>query len=467
MPEKVVNLLEQGRELLSQNRPKDALKLIREGLEQYPDQHEAFYLMANACELLDMQDQALAFLLKAHTLAPHNNQYIEQIALHYFKTSDYHEAYKHFKIIGIQKLDCLESLNACGESAAEVGDISSAIEAFERSYSFNPDQDGIKKKLRELTGNTMQKQTDNRKTLTFFTTNDFFLKDIKAHYEGKLKVRQFSGSTISEIAGMMKESELCWFEWCDNLIVHASKLPKYGKTICRLHRYEAFTDMPSKVNWKNVDHLICVSNHMADFVKEKFEVPIPITAIPNGIDLSKFAPPENNIYGKNVAYVGFIKKEKGPELLAQCFAKIHSYDTEYRFHIAGVHQDPVIEKYFNHLCTALSIPIQYHGWIDDIASWMADKDYIISSSMIEGCPYSVIEGISSGLIPLVHNWPGSDDFYPKEMMFKTVDECLELLKQYEKSNKQSVTSVNRKIMTEKFSLKKHLRAVDEIVNLYL
>lgn len=246
MPEKAVNFIEQGEALLAQNRPKDALKIFRKTIEHGPAQHDVYYLMAQACSDLKMYDQSLAFLLEAHTLDPHNSRYNEQIALHYYKTSDNHEAYKYFKQIGIKNIDSADSLNGYALCAERVGNTSDCIEALERSLSMDPLQNDVGDKLQDIRKKIAGNHSGDRKRISFFTTNDFFLRDIKSHLEKNYAVRQFSGSTISAIAGMMQESEVSWFEWCDNLIIHASKLPKYGKTICRIHRYEAFTDMPEK-----------------------------------------------------------------------------------------------------------------------------------------------------------------------------------------------------------------------------
>ena len=87
--------------------------------------------------------------------------------------------------------------------------------------------------------------------------------------------------------------------------------------------------------------------------------------------------------------------------------------------------------------------------------------------MIESFQFSVMEGISSGLMPLVHNWPGIDEFYQKEILYNTVDECLALLQHYEQSDKRTIASDNRNLMTEKFSLDNHLKAIDEVIGLYL
>ena len=67
----------------------------------------------------------------------------------------------------------------------------------------------------------------------------------------------------------MEWGDICWFEWCDSVLVYASHLPaaKNKKIICRLHSYEAFTNYPNNVDWSNVDKLIFVADHIRRYVK--------------------------------------------------------------------------------------------------------------------------------------------------------------------------------------------------------
>ena len=42
--------------------------------------------------------------------------------------------------------------------------------------------------------------------------------------------------------------DVTWFEWCDQILIQANqKLRKTSKAVCRLHRGEAFTNMPEEV----------------------------------------------------------------------------------------------------------------------------------------------------------------------------------------------------------------------------
>lgn len=60
----------------------------------------------------------------------------------------------------------------------------------------------------------------------------------------------------------MQWADICWFEWCDELIAYGSKLElaREKKVICRLHSYEAFTDYINNVTWNSIDKLIVVEH---------------------------------------------------------------------------------------------------------------------------------------------------------------------------------------------------------------
>ena len=130
----------------------------------------------------------------------------------------------------------------------------------------------------------------------------------------------------------------------------------------------------------------------------------------------KFTIPSNKKYGKRICSIGYINYKKNPALLLYCFKAIHDYDSSYRFHIAGTHQDPRIQIYFDHLLPKLNIPVSFDGWVEDVPGYLRDKDYVISTSLFESFHYSIAEGMASGLLPLIHDWFGASYLYPEEYL---------------------------------------------------
>ncbi|MCH8285348.1 glycosyltransferase [candidate division KSB1 bacterium] len=459
--------LRRGKEFLNDNKPKDALAKFRVVIEEEPGCHEAYFQTALACRYLGMIEEAFAVISEANKLDPGNNDYLELTGILCNRLKDYRAAYEHLSAIGVDNIETSETLNILARCAEHTLDSETQLYALKKSLILQPDQQEVKEKLETLRIGGDSPSHNGRKKIAVFTSNDYFLRDIISRLKEKYEVRQFKGSSLSELSSLMRWSDLSWFEWCDNLAVQASKLPKYSKTICRLHRYEIFTDMPGMVNWKNIDHLVCVLDIFGELAKEKLKLDIPVSIIRNGVNFSKYVLPTDKKYGKKVAYVGYLKKSKGPELLLQCFKKIYDYDPEYSFHIAGKHVDQEVEIYCDHMIKEMVIPVSYEGWVEDIPSWFEDKDYIICSSISESFMYAIVEGIACGLMPLVHNWPGSDQIYPKESIFLTTDECLERVKRYEKCDKYKKAIELRDHMKSRFSLEKQISEIEELLEQYL
>jgi glycosyltransferase involved in cell wall biosynthesis len=250
---------------------------------------------------------------------------------------------------------------------------------------------------------------------------------------------------------LMDWADLAWFEWCDDLLIEAAKYPKKCPIVCRLHSYEAFTEMPAQVDWSKVDQLIFVNRSVEELVRPQITGAVPWTVVHNGVDCDKFQIPPDKKYGKRIASVGYINYKKNPTLMLYCFKKIYEYDQEYSFHIAGAHQDARIKLYFEHFLKENSLPVTFYGWVNDMPKWYADKDYVISTSLFESFHYSIAEGMTSGLLPLIHNWYGAKYLYPPEYFYNDPDDCLKLLKKLENSNQHEEAEKNRQYITGRYN----------------
>jgi len=289
------------------------------------------------------------------------------------------------------------------------------------------------------------------KKIAFFASQLTFVKDIIQNLSQENEARTFGGRSVPEMIDLMEWADVAWFEWCDPLIIEATKHPKRCWIVCRLHSYEAFTDMPSKVDWSKVDRLIFVNRSVEEIFRRQVPTEVPITIIHNGVDVDRFNIPGDKEYGKKIASVGYINYKKNPALLLYCFKKIHAYDPEYSLHIAGQHQDPRIQVYFEHFLGENPLPVHFDGWVDDMPAWYADKDYVISTSLFESFHYSIAEGMSSGLMPLIHDWYGAKEIYPREYLFTDPDECLGLLKRMEKAERHQLAQENRRFIVERYN----------------
>ncbi|UCC43453.1 MAG: tetratricopeptide repeat protein [Candidatus Zixiibacteriota bacterium] len=300
--------------------------------------------------------------------------------------------------------------------------------------------------------------------IAFFAAQPTFVNDIVSSLSAENETRFFDGDSIQQMADMMEWADLAWFEWCDDTVIQAARLPKKCRIVCRLHSYEAFTDMPRRVDWSKVDHLLFVNESVRSLVRPQVKNLPPSTVIHNGVDLERFRTPRDKRYGKKIASVGYINYKKNPALLLYCFKKIHEYDPEYTFHIAGTHQDPRIALYFSHFLDKIKLPISFDGWIEDMPAWYADKDYVISTSLFESFHYSIAEGMASGLMPLIHNWYGAENLYPDRYLYNDPDDCLRLLTNLETADRARLAAGNREHIRSRFDQKDKMDEIRDLLS---
>jgi glycosyltransferase involved in cell wall biosynthesis/Flp pilus assembly protein TadD len=302
--------------------------------------------------------------------------------------------------------------------------------------------------------------------IAFVAAADTFLKPIIAHLAAHNHVRVVAPQSTPQLAETMRWAELTWFEWCDGYVVEGTRLPKAGKIVCRLHSYEAFTDVPAKVNWRNVDCLILVNRSVEEILDQHARVPVRRRIIHNGVDPHRFpfVPPSRRTPGeRNVASVGYINYKKNPALLLQIFKVLHTADPAFRLHVAGTHQDPRIKVYFDHLLPRLQIPVEFHGWVDDMPAFYADMNYVISTSLFESFHYSIAEGMLSGCLPLVHSWKGAEGLYPAECLFDTPAEALEMVRRYEAGDADQIAAGYRQFISDRYNWDDRLREIETLL----
>lgn len=309
---------------------------------------------------------------------------------------------------------------------------------------------------------TDRKRLEGKK-LVFFASHASFVRGIIAELQQRNSVRLFEKGSIEELRQLLNWADLAWFEWCDDLVIHASQLPKRCPMICRLHSYEAFTDMPSRVDWSKIDRLLFVSDAVRHLVSPQLKDRVATSVITNGVDLARFAIPVRKPRGKKIASVGYINYKKNTPLLLYCFKKIHDYDPEYSLHIAGEHQDPRVQLYVDNFLLRHPLPVHFEGWVADMPAWYADKDYVISTSLFESFHYSIAEGMASGLMPLVHDWYGADMVYPEQYLFGDPDDCLDLLRRLEKENWAKRALANREFVRTHYDQTDKLDRIEHLL----
>ncbi len=304
-----------------------------------------------------------------------------------------------------------------------------------------------------------------RAKIVFFVKagmNNFF-EDIIIGISDDYWVRKITVSDFEQIDAGMEWADICWFEWCDELIEYGSSRPiaYQKKVICRLHRYEAFTEYPGRVTWENVDTLILVTEHLREILKINFPGitdKVKTVVIENGVDVNRY-PFKNRSHGFNLAMVGYIHSRKNPALLLQIIEKLVRIDKRYKLYVAGYFQEQVIKLYWEYQVKRMGLEknVIFDGWQKDISTWLTDKNYLVSASIHESFGYGIAEAMARGIKPVIHDFLYANDIWSEEYLFNTVDEAVEAITkgQYESERYRAFIENN-------YSLKKQLVLINDL-----
>ncbi|NNE71350.1 MAG: glycosyltransferase [Rhodothermales bacterium] len=293
---------------------------------------------------------------------------------------------------------------------------------------------------------------------------DQFLNDIIRELVPFMDARKFVVSSQNDITSAMAWSDVCWFEWCNDPVVWASRqdIARQKGVICRLHRYEAFSDMPLKVHWENVDALTVVAEHLTPILCESLpglEQRTHIRHIPNGVDMSRYELIDRSP-GFDIALIGYLHGRKNPQMALQILRELVDIDDRYRLHVAGKFQDPVLQLYWNYQIRLLGLAdhVVMYAWQDDIAAFLEDKNYILSTSLHESFGYSIAEAMARGIKPLVHHFPFATDMWPKDILFSTTKEAVEIIR-----SERYDSEAYRAFIQDNYSLESQVEQISELI----
>jgi tetratricopeptide (TPR) repeat protein len=455
--ETIPNYYQKGLELAEAGRHKEALECVQLYLANVPNDAQAINDAGAILHCLGRSDEAIEYLRKARMLIPDSAEVVWNLAEAYLAVGNAKHAVELFDDMGRKGILNSDVLNRTANMLLEQGDKANALETLLRSLQISPSQEVLKPMVDVI--------RNKRPKVAFFCglSGDVkFLTDIYTFIEERFPVKFFEGRDVNRMHELMRWSDISWFEWCTDVAVEASKLPKVCKTIVRLHRFEAYADWPAKLQWENIDTLITVGN---SFVKDALLRQVPaleartrVVTIPNGVNLQKFKLVEKP-RGKNLACIGYLNMRKNPMFLLQCIQKLHFIDPQYKLFFAGVFQDAALEQYVRYMVKALDLVgvVFFDGWQDDVNTWLQDKHYIVSTSMGESQGMGVLEGMACGLKPVIHNFPGADQIFPSEFLFNISEEfCRQICSDWYEPR------AYRGFVEERYLLERQLSAINQV-----
>ena len=410
---------------------KEAIELLEKLIEKIADDVELYSMYSVALSMIKDYEKAINICIKGLDIEPYNFDLNYNLGCLYENIENYSKAKTYFHL----------ALNECSNEE-------------------------LKENINIILNNDIYKDYNIQNKIVFFVKKgmDSFLSNIVNELSKEYVVKKVIVENFKQIDKWMEWSDICWFEWCDELIEYGSKLSisNIKKIICRIHRYEVFTDNIYNVEWNNIDSLIVVTEHLKRIIEVKIpdiKLKVDIKVIENGVNINAFKLKERE-NGFNLAYIGYIHQRKNPSLLLQVTDKLVKVDKRYKLHIAGEFQDELIKLYWDYQVKKMNLEenIIFYGWQDNIQEWLYDKNYILSSSIHESFGYGIAEAMSLGVKPIIHDFVFSEEIWDSKYIWNTIDESINMI-----ISKEYNSIEYREFIEKNYSLEKQINKINELI----
>lgn len=426
----------------------------RQLLTLSPKLYDGYYNLALILHEEGKSEDAAQILRRADAFATHPVSHWNDCGLLYRSADMKSEALQCYQ--QVLKLDAENqiALTALNELKAATSDTSRS-ESAASLFAFTP-----KYPLTTIAGG----EIPSGKKILVVARHQMFVKPLFESLQASNETLLLNGDSPERIAAGLAWADVAWFDWTDELLAFATHQKKSCPIIARCHSYEVFTEMPSQVDWSKVATVVFVNHSVRELFQQTVKTPVRTEVIANGLNLEAFRSQPKKQQTKKIASVGYINYKKNPALLLHCFKAIHEYDSSYTLHIAGEHQDPRIALYMTHFLQKHPLPVFFGGWIADMPAWYEDKSFVISTSLFESFHFSIAEGMSMGLLPLVHDWYGAANLYPEKLLFSDPTDAVRLLRQYEQTDRNELQRLARAHVERHFDEKRMLQSMYGVMN---
>jgi glycosyltransferase involved in cell wall biosynthesis len=266
----------------------------------------------------------------------------------------------------------------------------------------------------------------------------------------------------SSLEKFLKNKNVVFFEWAGPKTIIGSRMVAEKPTIVRLHSHELFAYAP-KIFWDNINCIVLVSKA----IEKKFLSLYPSTAgktkvIPCGKSMSTFKMEYRTFRGNMAMLCELVPIKRVYEMILTLYL-LKQKGCSLTLHLGGKPLRGVNnQRYFISLQRAveklsLNDQVVFHGWIDDVPSWLNKMDIFISNSYWEGQQNALIEAMAAGCYCLSHFWDGAEEILPRRHIYSTDNELQDLILEYcglnEVKRKEHINRL-REIAHEKFDIDK-------------
>jgi glycosyltransferase involved in cell wall biosynthesis len=224
---------------------------------------------------------------------------------------------------------------------------------------------------------------------------------------------------ISEATRELLEwPDTVFVDWCDHAASWASfHVPPHVRLVLRVHSIDALSIEPLLVDFAGVDDVVFIAPHIRAFLAEavpELSRAARVHLVPNAIALEGFTPDKTPAAARTLGVIGWAQPVKDPLWAVELLAALRREDPAWNLRLVGkpfaASQTPRGDRYVRQWHERVRQndvrdAITYVEYTDDLPTELREIGFVVSSSVREGAPVSVVEAAAAACVPVVRSWP--------------------------------------------------------------
>lgn len=289
------------------------------------------------------------------------------------------------------------------------------------------------------TANGTQKSLSSPKRVVVAGHDLKFAGQILEHLEQEptdLRIDQWVGHgqhDLERSRELIADADIIFCEWSlGNLVWYSKNKKPDQRLITRFHSQELFTDYPSKVDYRQVDRVIFVSELIRGMAIHKFGIPENKTVvIPNPVAVDALDLPKRDGARFVLGFVGIVPQMKRFDLVLDLLEQLRTKDHRFTLRVKGKRPEEYpwmasredemafynaqYERIETSPLLQGAVSFDPHG--DDMPQWYQGIGVAVSTSDFESFHFTLPDGAASGGLPVGIAWPGAEWIYPESWIF--------------------------------------------------
>lgn len=267
-----------------------------------------------------------------------------------------------------------------------------------------------------------------------------------------LRLRQVLGGERVpdyELLEELEQADALFVDWADRGgLAAVMSAPEGLRVVLRMHSMDAFSPWIHLIDWRRVDELVLVSEHLRAMVVRLIGDRLEHTrvhVVGNVLDESRLSTRRTEGHLRRLLMVGWAQRVKDPLWALEVLAALRVDDPAWRLSLVGadfpaeaVRSQAAYAREFRDRLAHDDVrgAIDFVGYTRDLAPHLARSGFMLSTSRRESFGLGLVEGAAAGLVPVVRNWPvfaaldGARTLFPHDWVVDTVDEAVERIRRY-------------------------------------